>query len=467
MQSQILPSRAALVNRIELQFEYGQNLICLIGASGLGKSYLAESFITDKYAEFNKAFIKLSANSKDIDLTVQLLQHSFRSPLIDQTLTLSENFVNLHNHSPSGPCLWVLDGARHLSDEMIAELQNIAKQGIEKIYILVTAQSPMVVPQALDLHLEPLSLSESKTLMKMFFKQLPVDEDPIFQTFLSASHGNPAILLDWQPETQQLEKPGSSKFIKMQWHLTLLTVLLALLMVAFVYQKEITSLIPEMSEEKAVVNTVLPSTRILKTPLHSHELIIGDGSKTEISDDVLNGTAGVSIGDALEVQNKTETSAIFSALTHTPQKAEVDKIVTDNKPKQLSVAVTSELRKEESAEFLELNEVVADVESVSVVDDHLNLLSEPDSNWVIQLLAVKDKAIAEAFISAHEQRVSDLKIYGTNRADVAWWIVIQSGYSTIDAAKIGKAKLPKDLLTGQPFFKKQTKIKQEIALFIR
>ena len=39
MQAQILPSRAALVDRIALQFEYGQNLIVLLGTSGLGKSY--------------------------------------------------------------------------------------------------------------------------------------------------------------------------------------------------------------------------------------------------------------------------------------------------------------------------------------------------------------------------------------------------------------------------------------------
>ena len=46
MQAQILPSRAALVDRIALQFEYGQNLIVLLGTSGLGKSYMLETFIT-------------------------------------------------------------------------------------------------------------------------------------------------------------------------------------------------------------------------------------------------------------------------------------------------------------------------------------------------------------------------------------------------------------------------------------
>ena len=76
MQSQILPSRAALVDRIALQFEYGQNLIVLLGTSGLGKSYLLETFITDKYNDFNKAFVQVGAQMTDVQLMTQLLEQS-------------------------------------------------------------------------------------------------------------------------------------------------------------------------------------------------------------------------------------------------------------------------------------------------------------------------------------------------------------------------------------------------------
>ena len=84
MQSQILPSRAALVDRIALQFEYGQNLIVLLGTSGLGKSYLLETFITDKYNDFNKVFVQVGAQMTDVQLMTQLLEQSFNAPLIDR-----------------------------------------------------------------------------------------------------------------------------------------------------------------------------------------------------------------------------------------------------------------------------------------------------------------------------------------------------------------------------------------------
>ena len=89
MQSQILPSRAALVDRIALQFEYGQNLIVLLGTSGLGKSYLLETFITDKYNDFNKAFVQSSAKLTDAQLMSDLLEQSFNNPLVDHNLSLA------------------------------------------------------------------------------------------------------------------------------------------------------------------------------------------------------------------------------------------------------------------------------------------------------------------------------------------------------------------------------------------
>ncbi|RJE76015.1 hypothetical protein BGP78_15405 [Pseudoalteromonas sp. MSK9-3] len=471
MQSQILPSRAALVNRIELQFEYGQNLICLIGASGLGKSYLAESFITDKYPEFNKAFVKLSAHTKDSELTVQLLQHSFRSPLIDQTLSLSDNFISLHSESSSGPCLWVLDGARHLSDEMVAELQKLAKQTIEKVYILITAQSPMMVPQALDLHLEPLSLLESKALMKMFFSQLPVEEDPIFQAFLNESHGNPAVLLDWRSEEQQLAQPKPSKYAKAQWHLTLLTVLLALLMVAFVYKKEISELVPDKSGPP-VVDTVLSSELVFTgkaandvVAVPSVQEVASTGELDAINDEEQPLIVVNDIPEAVQSigSGQRRVAAVLSALTEP----------LDEVSEEEGNLAEGTLEVNKSIEPLVLKDVetkrdiISSENIVSAEHSHLSLLAQADTNWAIQLLAVKDKVIADAFITKNTPRISHLEIYGTRRSEALWWIVVQSGFTTLESAKQAKAQLPSDILAGQPFFKKQTKIKQEITEFAR
>ena len=226
MQAQILPSRAALVDRIALQFEYGQNLIVLLGTSGLGKSYMLETFITDKYNDFNKAFVHISAQTTDAQLMSDLLEQSFNSPLIDHTLSLSENYYQLLQQQPCGPCLWVLDGGRQLSDEMLVELELLSKNSPNTLYIMIASQSKLPISNAVEIYLEALTLRESKMLMQWYFTDLPYDEDPVFSTFLAEAHGNPSLLLAWQPSEHVAEVIVKDK---VSWRLHLLILMLLLL----------------------------------------------------------------------------------------------------------------------------------------------------------------------------------------------------------------------------------------------
>ncbi|WP_105166716.1 AAA family ATPase [Pseudoalteromonas sp. T1lg23B] len=476
MQSQILPSRSALVDRIALQFEYGQNLICLVGPSGLGKSYIAESFITDKYPEFNKAFIQLSASTKDVDLMTELLQHSFRGPLVDHNLTLSQNFFNLYRQNPCGPCLWVLDGARHLSEEMAAELALLAKKSPTTLYILVTAQAPNMLPNALDIHLEPLSSMESVKLMSMFFKQLPMREDPIFQTFLKACQGNPALLLQWKNEQQVELRPQKNKSIKTSWHLALFSVLLALLMVAFIYQKELVALLPE-TQQNNDVDTVLPTAAAISTEAQQKSSV------------------GAEISSALQTQNKEHTSAHIAPepMTEQPNTAlkekmqsqqdiqaivsaldvELPQVATDSlkvdDSARLNELVTSPQPEEHSIKADTKVDIAADEEApkvsvqpkaVQLRDDSEWFLTRNDNEWVVQLLAVKDAQVAIEFIALH--KLTDVKVYQMMRANSPWWVAVLGPYASLEEAKVIKSALPEEVLSGQPFFKKVDKIKQEI-----
>ncbi|MBD1583838.1 SPOR domain-containing protein [Pseudoalteromonas sp. S16_S37] len=484
MQSQILPSRSALVDRIALQFEYGQNLICLVGSSGLGKSYIAESFITDKYPDFNKAYIQLSATTKDSDLMTQLLQHSFRGPLIDQQLSLSQNFYNLYRQSPCGPCLWVLDGARHLTDEMIEQLQILAKECPETLYILVTAQAPNMLRDALDIHIEPLSMAESRRLMDMFFKQLPPLEDPIFHTFLRGCAGNPAVLLEWQSEQQVDLRATPKKATKLSWHLVLLTVILAMLMIAFIYQKELTALLPE-PEENSQLNTVIPATKAVNDDQKA-EVPLTDGpaevSKPVTVEDETQKQVESEVEHSANEQNglvkQQDVAAIVSALANDSTVKEI--VAADSNVETKAIPAAAEAVAEQLLEgaeqppqpVIETKKQSAQVDSketnalptghVDMLDDGAWLMAREDSEWAVQLLAVKDKAVAQEFIEQH--KLDNVKIYKANRSSQIWWIIILGPFSSLELAQEAKSTLPAQILSGQPFFKKVDKIKQEISL---
>lgn len=513
MQSQILPSRAALVDRIAMQFEYGQNLIALVGPSGLGKSYLAETLITEKYPEFNKAYIQVTAQLKDTELMTQLLQNSFRAPLVDQTQTLSENFFQLYQTQPCGPCFWVLDGARHLSDEIIEQFRILSAKSSIELFILVTAQAPRMLPSALDIHLERLSLSESKQLMAMFFNDLPMEEDPIFQAFLQESHGNPALLLNWQASQQshlRAQQPKNSY----RWHLIALTVLLALLLLAFMYQKQIQFYFSDQVGDAEPLATVLPAEQVLNL----------DSTETQ-TDKVLQQQGTIEVQPSLQAtealaqapkESTSDTvSAVLTALENPrasedaevvrPQNSsqsvkggEVDTVAETITSINKDTEVVSPQNKPQSIKDGEVNDVAEAIastsngveqsivapktaklpltselvkESVEIKNRELDLsptewlLTQNDSVWAIQLLAVKDKAIANSFVLKNE--LKDVYVYQTVRNSTPWWVVIQAPFANTDEARNARQQLPKNVLAGQPFFKKFERIKQEIQLVAR
>ncbi|AOT06620.1 SPOR domain-containing protein [Pseudoalteromonas luteoviolacea] len=483
MQSQILPSRAALVDRIAMQFEYGQSLICLVGNSGLGKSYLAESFITDKYSDFSKAFIQLSAHSKDVDVVRQLMEHTFRAPLVDQKLSLTENFFVLNSEQPAGPCLWVLDGARHLSDELITELQNLVVRAPNTLYVLVTAQAPNMLPNALDIHLEPLSLFESKQLMRMFFPELPSDDDPIFSTFVSEAHGNPSVLLDWQQDDQQLDLRANmpSKGKQKHFFIVAFSLILSLCLIAALYNKQLLDLLQTkraVSEQTAVVVTE-------PTVFEAQQVLEAQSTQVESTPSF---TSSHLSEDDTEEKNTEEVSAILGALLSEPLVTETEKShnvetakptapngITSpqviSKPELSDMPIVETVSNESNAlqEGLQLDQrpdsepdrekLTREAAALSVNDNSWFLL-RADTEWSIQLLAVTDQKVAVDFIQQHA--LDNVKVAQVIRSGRTWWFVTLAPFAQLDDAKAARSKLSRDLLAAKPFFKRISQIKQQI-----
>ncbi|WP_440054380.1 AAA family ATPase [Pseudoalteromonas sp. T1lg65] len=474
MQSQILPSRAALVDRIAMQFEYGQSLITLVGPSGVGKSYLAETLLTDKYPDFNKAYVKLTATSAELDVIRQLLEHSFRSPIIDQKLSLSENFRLLYSEQPSGPCLWVIDGARHLTQELAEELSKIAQFGLETVYILVTAQQPNLIPNSLDIHIEPLSIVESKRLMSMFFSTLPPDEDPIFKTFLNESSGNPSILLSWQSESEKLELRDESDSLRVkaqwQWYAILGCVLLSLFMAAFLYQEDLSQLLSTQPESSENIATVIPATQVFDDKTANTKV-----TKVTIPEEPVTETSkGVSAeepeSEASQSAEVAGVNTILNVITAETKSAEPESIprsdgaaVFATEPFQANTETIITQQEEQSQVTSEQADPVpvATPSALAAVVDNTWFLAQRDEDWTIQLLAVRDVSIAQDFIAQYSQL--ELHMFQVIRGGQKLYIVCFGAFANGNLANEAKSTLPKAILENQPFLKQLNKIKQEIT----
>lgn len=466
MQSQILPSRAALVDRIALQFEYGQNLIVLLGSSGLGKSYLLETFITDKYNDFNKAFVKLTARMNDAQLMTQLLEQSFNTPLIDDTLSLSENFYQLLKQQPCGPCLWVLDDAKHLSEEIQLELELLAKNSPVTLYIMIASQSKLPISRAIEIHLESLNISESKQLMSWYFPNLPYDEDPIFKAFLSEARGNPSLLLAWKPSDSISNTVVKDK---VSWRLHLLTLMLIImfLIIGFLYKADMTQWWQKyyQQEKPEVLITAIPVRQVnesLKMGVTKNKT---QDAATELAPQVnTSALEKVNIEDAVTTQVKTDIKvaqpknnipAIMQSLTQVDKAVQVDKAIQDDVTNKKAPVVIKEKTK------LPERAPVKIAKKVNL--NGLWYLEQPDNHTVIQLLAVLHKEVSDEFI-AKNNLYNRVHVYKTKRSNKTWWVVTLGSFKSLKEAKVTMNTLSVGTKKYQPFYKKINKIKQEIAL---
>ena len=444
MQSQILPSRAALVDRIALQFEYGQNLIVLLGTSGLGKSYMLETFITDKYNDFNKAFVQVSAQMTDAQLMSELLEQSFNSPLIDHNLSLPENYYQLLQQQPCGPCLWVLDGGRQLSDEMLIELELLSKNSPNTLYIIIASQSKLALNNAVEIYLEPLTLRESKMLLQWYFTDLPYDEDPVFSTFLAEAHGNPSLLLAWQPSEHIADIIVKDK-VSWRLHLLILMLLIMLLIIGLLYKSDMTQWWQQyyQQEETQVVNTAISIEQVSEPAIKKNDSIINLNELEVVEPDIKP-----------ERVHINDVPAIMQSLTEPGNTVNVlDNDVDDSANNKSSVSsdVKSEALKVNTAEQTQISQ------------DNIWYMQQIDTNSVIQLLAVTQQEVSDNFIAQFNLQ-QQTHTYQTKRNNKIWWVVTFGSFESINEAKSAMDTLSAEVRKNKPFYKKISKIKQEIAL---
>ncbi|TMO06563.1 cell division protein DamX [Pseudoalteromonas sp. S327] len=455
MQAQILPSRAALVDRIALQFEYGQNLIVLLGTSGLGKSYMLETFITDKYNSFNKAFVQVSASVNDVSLMSDILEQSFNSPLIDHDLSLSENFYQLLQQQPCEACLWVLDNARHLSEELLQELELLAKNSPVTLYIMLASQSKLAINNAVEIYLEPLSARESKQLMSWYFPNLPYDEDPVFSAFLNEAKGNPSLLLAWQP-TEHVADIVKKDKLSWRVHLISLLMIIMLLIIGLLYKNDMTQWWQTyyQNQQSQDIDTAIPASKITATPSVDKE-VSNDNSDISKADLPLEPVSDKSQGNV--APHKNDVPAIMQSLTREAQQS------AQSEQSEKSEMLPQSVNTHEAIEPIESSDKESPQPTTSNnVSDNAWYLAQPDNNTTVQLLAVTQEKITREFIIQHNlsQRA---KVYQTKRNNKVWWVVTIGSYASLADAKSALSALSSALRKNKPFYKKISKIKQEIA----
>lgn len=90
-------------------------------------------------------------------------------------------------------------------------------------------------------------------------------------------------------------------------------------------------------------------------------------------------------------------------------------------------------------------------------------LNQADASLVIQLLAVTQQKVSDEFIAQYNLQ-EHTHTYQTMRNNKMWWVVTFGNFTSLNEAKSAMANLPAQVRKNKPFYKKMSKIKQEIAL---
>ncbi len=465
MQSQILPSREALAKRIALQFSYGQNLIHLVAGSGFGKSYLLEHFITDHYDNFNKAYVHAKASSQDADIQTYLLEHSFSYPLVDVSLSLRENFLRLIKEQGPREILWVIDNAKQLSEELLAELEWLAQHAPCTLFVLCASSQSGLLSSAIDIHLEPLPYAESLRLLSYFYTNLPHREDPIFAEFLNECKGNPALLLQWQQREQQMPKV-ERKANKTKW-LVAGGLLVALLAIGGVYQYQQPSasgLLEELSQNPQLVeikaidddekqndeaslsnNTVIAealSSQHIETPV---EPLLNPEPQVEESGALSNGMQATTL---IETKGSINLQPEQSADISQNQIAE-----------SASAEVLSEGSQIQTVEYSSAPKATDLVADDLMVFDHAWYLAQNDEQWLWQLTIMSKEQQIEDFINRFNL-ADNTKHYF--RADKGWHVLTWSVVGERESIQQLRTEMEEKVPGIEPYAKQIKQIKAEI-----
>ncbi len=92
--------------------------------------------------------------------------------------------------------------------------------------------------------------------------------------------------------------------------------------------------------------------------------------------------------------------------------------------------------------------------------DEQFLLSEPDSNYVVQLIGLsKEDSIKEFF---EEHPLQDLRYYRSILNSKPWFIIVMGSFVDIKSATVARAQLPSEVMKHGPWMKQIKDIKIEI-----
>ena len=235
------------------------------------------------------------------------------------------------------------------------------------------------------------------------------------------------------------------------------------LIIGFLYKADMTEWWKAHYQQDTTnsVATALPAEAVINARVESKELVL------EQAQDDLQAEQQVATNDEDNTTQAAKVPVDNSAIENRENESHnnnVAAIVDSLLPAERITQETEQPTTDEviAAVINDAEQTESDIEPELPLVGNAWYLSQPDDNFVIQLLAVTKKEISDKFITENGLQ-GQVNTYQSLRSGKPWWIVTYGSYTTLNDAKKGVTTLSDNVRKNQPFYKKISKIKQEIA----
>ncbi|USD32369.1 MULTISPECIES: SPOR domain-containing protein [Vibrio] len=486
-----LASQVELLERMQLLTNFGSNLVTVGGASGAGKSWLAQRYLEAWVSDKNQSLLMCHPSQDDQQRRTMILSQLFSDSMFNPADPLAESFAR-QMQGESCDAVIVVDDAHLLQETFVSELWMLILEAQENpawtINVVLFAQSNSLDVlltrlsygqdhKPIDLEIEPLSQDEADRFFEHLVIRFVEDEREkrvrnAYRT-VARRPGEIMALGDHKVEKRIIIR----SIIGSPINIALLVVTLLLLigggywwmmsqpspddkaqqMVDAIEQTVIPTLAkdpePEtelnnsMEEESMSTDPMLASaeddseslppavteqTSSVGNPESDHQRVV---ITSEVVDALLEGKPETA--DTTAIEQVVEQSIPQSEQSATPSAVEAEPIAqTENSPQPEKTVITFSFTKEELKRF------------------------SPRS-YTLQLAAVQSLEDVQAFLDKY--KLSDnVYIYPTVRNDIEWFIVTYQNYPTIQVARDAVDALPEDLQRLDPWAKSLSQVHREI-----
>jgi type II secretory pathway predicted ATPase ExeA/septal ring-binding cell division protein DamX len=499
--------KCELLDSLETQVRFSQLVAVVVGARGLGKSFLLEQLQSRLKDEVALANIDASMAMSDeqLDKTISLqLGLSWQ----DSNVDLDTRIQNTHNEK----VLITIDDAHLLSASCLEFILQLNQRQLAHkqptLFILLAGESSLPVminrtatftqhpEMCVVFELEPIQQAETQAIISTFshpnsavLKELKSNSK--LDYFWQLSKGNPAELnyhmsrwLDEHSPTQIVEVKNQAA-PKTVFKAMVYSTLAIMLTTMLVYQDEINQWVsPKANEKNTGPNVALPENSN-EPPVSDLDNVVltapkkeKDEAQKQFDEELANETQSdeqlppkakldqqktdqVISDKTNKVRLIDDAQVIKQVKTAEQQKSETRKSKLNQINDQPGLKVTTKSQGSVNSSEAQLN---TDKKDISLSSDESSLLSDNSNHYVLQWVGLSNQSAAESYRDSHLAK-SQMKIYRRSSKGKILYVIVSDSFSNRALAEFALNDYLQRGVKENPWIKSLALVQKEIKQF--